>query len=98
MRFILHNWVDEDCLRILKPIRDVIPSEAEGGRLYIADLVLDEMSERLKYMLGMQMLALCGSVERTEVEFDGLLKRAGFKILKIHKGRGLCSLIEAAAA
>jgi len=97
MRFIIHDWVDEDCLRILKPIRDVVPSEAEGGRLYIADSVLDEKSERLKYMLDMQMLTFTGAMERTEVEFDSLLKRAGFKILKMHKNRGFCALIEAVA-
>ena len=98
MRFIIHDWVDEDCLRILKPIRDVIPSEAEGGRLYIADSVLDERSERLKYMLDMQMLTFTGAMERTEVEFSSLLKSAGFKILNIHKNRGFCALIEAVAA
>lgn len=98
MRFIIHDWVDEDCLRILKPIRDVIPSEAEGGRLYIADSVLDEKSERLKYMLDLQMLTFTGAMERTEVEFVRLLERARFKILGIHKNRGFCALIEAVAA
>ena len=98
MRFIIHDWVDEDCLRLLKPIRDVIPTEAEGGRLYIADSVLDEKSERLKYMLDLQMLTFTGAMERTEVEFDSLLRRAGFRILKIHKNRGFCALIEAVAA
>ena len=98
MRFIIHDWVDEDCLRILKPIRDVIPSEAEGGRLYIADSVLDEKSERLKYMLDMQMLTFTGAMERTELEFVSLLERARFKILRIHKNRGFCALIEAVAA
>lgn len=95
MRFIIHDWVDEDCLRILKPIRDVIPSGAEGGRLYIADSVLDENTERLKYMLDLQMPTFTGAMERTEMEFNNLLKRAGFRILKIHKNRGLCALIEA---
>ena len=98
MRFIIHDWADEDCLRILKPIRDVIPSEAEGGRLYIADSVLDEKSERLKYMLDLQMLTFTGAMERTEVEFVTLLERARFKILRIHKNRGFCALIEAVAA
>ena len=98
MRFIIHDWVDEDCLRILRPIRDVIPSEAEGGRLYIADSVLDEKSERLKYMLDLQMLTFTGAMERTEVEFVTLLERARFKILRIHKNRGFCALIEAVAA
>ena len=98
IRFIIHDWVDQDCLRILKPIRDVIPSEAEGGRLYIADSVLDKKSERLKYMLDLQMLTFTSVMERTEVEFNGFLNKAGFRILKIHKNRGFCALIEAVAA
>ena len=53
MRFVIHNWVDKNCLRILKPICDVIPSEAEGGRLCIAELVLDEKNKRLKYIVDM---------------------------------------------
>ena len=97
MRFIIHDWVDEDCLRILKPIRDVTPSEAEGRRLYIADSVLDEKSERLKYPLDLQTLTFTGAVERTRVKFDGLL-RVGFRTLKIHKNRGFRALIEAVAA
>ena len=40
MRFIIHDWVGEDCLRILKLIRDVMLSEVEGGRSYIVDSVL----------------------------------------------------------
>jgi hypothetical protein len=37
-------------------------------------------------------------MERTEVGFDGLLERAGFRILKNRKNRGFCALIEAVAA
>jgi hypothetical protein len=98
MRFIIHDWVDEDCLRLLKPIRDVIPSEAEGGRSVHRRFRLGRKSERLKYMLDLQMLTFTGAMERTEVEFESLLKRAGFRILKIHKNRGFCALIEAVAA
>lgn len=66
--------------------------------MYIADSVLDEKSERLKYMLDLQMLTFTGAMERTEVEFVTLLERARFKILRIHKNRGFCALIEAVAA
>jgi len=37
---------------------------------------------RLKYMLDLQILTFIGAME---VEFDSLLRRAGFRILKIHK-------------
>ena len=31
VRFIIHDWVDQDCLQTLKPIRDIVPSKAEGS-------------------------------------------------------------------
>jgi len=58
----IHDWVTEGCLRILKTIRDVIPSEAEGGRLYIADSVLDEKSERLEYAFNFNLQILTFTV------------------------------------
>ena len=48
-------------------------------------------------MLDLQILTFTGALEKTEVVFDGLLRKAGFRILKIHKNRGFCALIEAVA-
>jgi len=56
---IIHDWTDEDCLRILKPNRDIIPSEAEGGRLCIVDSVLDEKSERRPRILHIDRGRCC---------------------------------------
>ena len=41
------------------------------------------------------MLDLAGVRERTEVGSRYLLKRGGFRLLKIHENRGFCALIEA---
>ena len=98
LRFILHDWPEDDCVRILKNIRTVIPKAEEGGRLYIAEVLLDKDSDRFKYMLSINMVNLAGSMERTESEYAQILRRSGFEIANVHKNKGLLSLIEAIVA
>ena len=98
LRFILHDWPEDDCVRILKNIRAVIPKAEEGGRLYIAEVLLDKDSDRFKYMLSINMVNLAGSMERTESEYAQILRRSGFEIANVHKNKGLLSLIEAIVA
>ena len=97
LRFVLHDWFDDDCVRILKNIRDVIPSAKDGGRLYIAEILLDKDSDRFKYMVSTHMMNMTGALERTEGEFARILKRSGFKIANVHRNKGFISLIEAVA-
>ena len=97
-RFTLHDWREDDCVRILNNIRAVIPKAEEGGRLYIAEVLLDEDSDRFKYILSINMINMTGSMERTEAEFAQILRRSGFEIANVHRNGGLVSLIEAIVA
>ena len=97
LRFVLHDWFEDDCVRILKNIQDVIPSAADGGRLYIAEILLDKNSDRFKYMVSTHMMNMTGALERTEGEFAEILKKSGFKIENVHRNKGFISLIEAVA-
>ena len=97
-RFTLHDWRKDDCVRILKNIRAVIPKAEEGGRLYIAQVLLDEDSDRFKYILSINMVNMTGSMERTEAEFAQILRRSGFGIANVHRNGGLVPLIEAIVA
>jgi O-methyltransferase domain len=98
LRFVLHDWFEEDCVKILKNIRAVIPSAEDGGRLYIAEILLDEDSDRFKYMVSAHMMTMTGALERTEGEFAEILGRSGFKIANVHRNKGFVSLIEAVVA
>lgn len=60
--------------------------------MYIADSVLDERGERMKYMLDLRMLTFTGA---TGTGWVSWVQEPGFKILRIHKDRGFCALIEA---
>ena len=97
LRFVLHDWFEDDCVKILKNIRAVIPSAEDGGRLYIAEILLDKDSDRFKYMVSTHMMNMTGALERTEGEFAEILGRSGFKIANVHRNKGFVSLIEAVA-
>jgi len=98
LRFVLHDWFEDDCVRILRNIRAVIPSAGDGGRLYIAEILLEKDSDRFKYMVSTHMMNMTGALERTEGEFRDILRRSGFEIANVHRNKGFISLIEAVAA
>jgi hypothetical protein len=78
---VLHDWRDEDCLRILRACRAAMGPEA---LLLIGELILDPGPARGRptgYLHDMQMMTTFGSArERTEAEFRGLLAEAGFAL------------------
>jgi len=99
LRFVLHDWFEDECVKILKNIRAVIPSAKDGGRLYIAEILLDKDSDRFKYMVSIHMMMnMTGALERTEGEFEDILRRSGFDIANVHRNKEIVSLIEAVAA
>ncbi|KAJ0642389.1 putative trans-resveratrol di-O-methyltransferase [Helianthus annuus] len=40
LKWILHDWSDEECMKILKQCRKAIPSKENGGKLIIMDMVV----------------------------------------------------------
>jgi hypothetical protein len=97
MKWVLHDWSDEDCLRILSNCKKAIPNK--GGKIIIADLVLNpkDMSEFDEASLStdLHMLVFTGGKERTEPEWKKLLEDGGFPRYKITHVNPRVSLIEA---
>ncbi|KAL2466565.1 O-methyltransferase family protein [Abeliophyllum distichum] len=100
LKWILHDWSDEECVKILKKCKEVIPSKAKGGKVIIIDMIVDnnkkEVDEIIKSQLffDMLMMVVVGGIERDEREWTKLFKDAGFTHYKtIHK-LGARSLIE----
>ncbi|KAI7730965.1 hypothetical protein M8C21_027535 [Ambrosia artemisiifolia] len=97
MKWILHDWSDEDCIKILQNCRKAIPKET--GKLVIVEIVqqatehniFDDM--RLTYDLVMFSLFL-GGRERTEREWKKLFDDGGFTRYNIIKIPALQSIIE----
>lgn len=75
---ILHDWPDEDALRILRRCREAC---AEGGRLLIVDMEVGPHDPTgAAVTADILMMLLVGGRERTQEEFAGLLGRAGFAV------------------
>ena len=96
---VLHDWRDEDCLRILRACRAAMEPDA---LLLIGELILDPDPARGRptgYLLDMQMMAMFGSArERTEAEFRGLLAEAGFALRRVIPTGSPISILEAVPA
>ncbi|GLJ25133.1 hypothetical protein SUGI_0480730 [Cryptomeria japonica] len=95
MKWILHDWDNEQCLKILKNCYEAIP---EDGKVLIVDAVIDEeegMKRQAGLLFDMCMMAACtGGKERTWKEFEDLFYKAGFNSYRVIKLPFLQSLIE----
>lgn len=84
---ILHDWGDDECLKILQQCKKALPKE--GGTLIIVEVVMgqemdgDDAWGRGKITSDMGMLVYTGGKERTAEEWKLLLASAGFDIYKI---------------
>ncbi|TKY59216.1 Flavonoid 4'-O-methyltransferase [Spatholobus suberectus] len=42
LKWALHNWSDDDCIKILKNCKDAISGKGKGGKVIIIDIVINE--------------------------------------------------------
>lgn len=93
---VLHNWSDEDCLRILRVCRTAIGRDA---LLLLGEQVLEPdpaNGRAADYLVDVQMMAMFGSARtRTAGEFAGLLADAGFVLRRIVPTGSPVSIVEA---
>ena len=94
LKHILHDWSDEDCLRILKNIYAVAEP---GTKLLIVDAVIGARNEHeFAKTLDIQMLVLTHEgKERTHAEWKELLHAAGFKLTRIVPTPSFADVVEA---
>jgi hypothetical protein len=97
LKNVLHDWNDEEAVRILKGCRQAM---RRGGRVVVIELLLGEIGEPgLAPLMDLNMMALLTGRERTLVEFSGLLKEAGLRFSKSTPIRPApIAVIEAVAA
>ncbi|XP_038888695.1 acetylserotonin O-methyltransferase-like [Benincasa hispida] len=79
--WVLHDWDDETCIKILKNCRDAIPEKT--GKVIIVEAVIEEKEENnlsdVGLMLDMVMMAHTNNgKERTAKEWGYVLHQAGF--------------------
>jgi ubiquinone/menaquinone biosynthesis C-methylase UbiE len=93
MKHIIHDWGDEECIKILANCRRAM---SQGGRVLIAEIVLPPGNEPSPgKWLDLTMLVMThGGRERTESEYRNLLARAGFKLSRVVQTEGAIGLVE----
>jgi hypothetical protein len=90
MKAIIHDWTDEESMRILKSVRAAVKPDS---KLLLIELVVGAPNEgpQTKFM-DLNMLVLPGGRERTEQEFAQLYEAAGFRLTQVIRVApdGLC--------
>ncbi len=86
---VLHDWSDDSALRILRNIRNAIPSH---GKLLLVEALVQDSGDQSSFVIkrDLSMLVLTGGRERTEKEYNRLLNDARFsprKSIPIQPGR-----------
>lgn len=99
---VLHNWTDENALRILRQAGRHMPP---GARLVVAETLLTghapdqgagQRAERARSrMVDLLMLAMLEGRDRTAEEYRELLALAGFRVARTTAGSGAETVLEA---
>lgn len=94
LKYVLHDWEDESCIRILKNCR---ASLRGGGRIIVIDYLVGELgSPGPAPLMDLNMLVMTGGRERDLAEFDALFESAGLRRTTVGQGGGF-AIIEAVA-
>eukprot|EP00258_Populus_trichocarpa_P020362 XP_006388414.1 trans-resveratrol di-O-methyltransferase [Populus trichocarpa] len=100
LKWTLHDWSDEDCVKILKQCKHAIMSKGQqkAGKVIIIDIVRGsqngEESNETQLLWDLEMMVTVTGLERNEMEWAKLFFDAGFISYKIHNVLGTRALIE----
>ena len=98
LQWVLHDWSDEHCIKILKNCRKAISEKI--GKVIIVDIILEkdnnDLFDETRIVFDLNMMThTSGGKERTELEWKKLLEEGGFPRYKIIKIPTVPSIIEA---
>lgn len=80
MKHILHDWNDEECVRILQNVHAASPSKA---RVFVAEFVIpDPKTPHFSKLFDVHMLCATTGRERTEKEYAVLFEQSGWNYVK----------------
>jgi hypothetical protein len=96
LKNILHDWNDDQCVRILENCRRAMNP---GATMLVVDAVIPPGNDpHFGKALDMFMMLLLTGQERTEPEFERLFERAGFRTVQVIPTPGPLSMIEVVPA
>ncbi|MDJ0706287.1 MAG: methyltransferase, partial [Leptolyngbyaceae cyanobacterium MO_188.B28] len=90
---ILHDWSDQDCLKMLRNIRRAI---AENGKLLVVEMLIPPGdAPHFGKLLDITMMTIfSGGRERTKTEYEQLFQAAGFQLTQVKPTTSPVSILE----
>lgn len=91
---VLHNWKDDDCLRILRACRHAMQADAV---LLLGEEMLEidpGRGQATAYLIDVQMTMFGHARTRSESEFGALLDQSGFMLRRVIHTASPVSIIE----
>jgi O-methyltransferase domain/Dimerisation domain len=85
LKHVLHDWNNEDCIRILRNCRRALRS---GGRIVVMELAVGEVNDLAgtphtrSTLQDLNMLVMLGARERTLTQYSALFAAAGLRIAR----------------
>ena len=95
MKYILHDWNDAQCVKILKNCREAM--HGKGKVLVVDNVIPAGNAPSWGKLLDIQMLVI-GGRERTKKEFASMFAAAGLKMTRVVPTRCPLSIVEAVRA
>jgi O-methyltransferase domain/Dimerisation domain len=93
LKYILHDWDDEQCVRLLRNCRQ---SLTETGRVVVVELLVGQPGEPgVAPLMDMGMLVLQTGRERELGEYDRLFTAAGLRMVRVQPTRSPFVVLEA---
>lgn len=96
LRYILHDWDDEKCVRILENCRRAM---RPGGRIVVLEMILGAIGREPGVVPSqdLNMLVMLGGRERTVGQFDELFSAAGLRRTTVLETDSPLCVVEATA-
>ncbi|CAL4931289.1 unnamed protein product [Urochloa decumbens] len=98
LKSTLHDWGDDECVKILKNCKQAVAPREDGGKIVIIDMVVGYGSQDIKQKEAQVFfdfyIMIIGGAERDEQEWKDIFSRAGFTDYKIVSVLGVMSIIE----
>jgi hypothetical protein len=83
MKAILHDWSDEDSVRILKNIRTAIGDNPDARVLIVESVVAELNQWHFAKAMDLAMGVSLGGKERNKAQWAALLNEAGFELVGV---------------
>ncbi|GJN14924.1 hypothetical protein PR202_gb01801 [Eleusine coracana subsp. coracana] len=98
LKWVMHDWGDTECVKILRNCKKAIPPRDQGGKVVIFDMVVGAGTSDLKHIETQVLFDLfimfINGAERDEQGWKKIIYEAGFSDYKIIPVVGVRSIIE----